>query len=172
MTSTFVLHGAGWRLDATREVEWVTNDGPTADESWRFTDARGHEHAYPYKPTLEFVVDRSHWCDGTEGLYNHDPHEAIDEGHYECRECRERIEPRSHPPGYMTAIPRALHGTLTWRVDRSTTCKYLIGEGPVGELFGIFARTNQDSARDTAVRLYVDAHRDDWTVDSVMLGAR
>lgn len=172
MTSTVTMSGAGWRFDATRDVTFIENDGPTADESWSYTDSHGHPHAYPYAPTLEFVVDRSHWCDGRETIWAHDPHEAVDEGHYECRECRERIEPAVHPAGYLTAIPKALRATLVWQADRSTTIEYRLPDDAVGDLFGIFGRTNPDSARDTAVRLYVDAHRETWPVDNVTLGAR
>jgi hypothetical protein len=89
-----------WSIDIDHDVIDVTCGIPTPNEGWTYTDRQGHEHRYEHGyPTLELVVDASHWCMGNEGLYAHDPHEAVDESHYECRICRETIQPKVDPPG-------------------------------------------------------------------------
>lgn len=86
-------------------------------EWWKFTDAQGHRHAYTERtatgqvwyrgkrkrddratnfPTLRKVIDSRRRCDGHEGLYNHDPH-WVEEGHRECLQCGEVIEPGHGP---------------------------------------------------------------------------
>lgn len=79
---------------------------PTVDESWKFTDAAGHEHYYErfVYPTLDYVIDAQHWCNGNEGLGPHDPHMAIDESHYQCKLCGEVILPGQHPAGHVSFI--------------------------------------------------------------------
>ena len=92
----------------------VTSNLPTPNERWRYTDRAGHEHHYDGGyPTLELVVDAEHWCDGTEGVYNHDAHMAVDESHYECLLCREVIEPAADPPHFSKSIPGAIEGRLS-----------------------------------------------------------
>jgi len=106
-----------------------------AYEDWAFTDAQGHAHVYArpsqrvsYRdltrrkgkrkrhhdsryPTLRWVVEARHHCDGREGLYSHDPHWVTDRAHYECRQCGEVIEP-GHGPG-SKAIPVSRSVTVT-----------------------------------------------------------
>lgn len=64
--------------------------GPAADPKWRYTDRKGHKHyatkeQYPRWPTLRWIVDRSYWCP--------DCRDEHDEGHWECVQCGEVIEP-------------------------------------------------------------------------------
>ena len=118
-----------------RIVQTLTwEDAPYED--WGETDSRGHRHAFTKPavtgdavwrgkghkppralmrettnyPTLRFVITRWHHCSGRETMYSHDPHDHIDDGHYECRECGERIEP-GHGPG-STMIPVSESATL------------------------------------------------------------
>lgn len=108
------ISGSHWTLTHEQRGEWVTMGVRTADERWLFTDANGHEHRYDHGyPTLELIVDESHWCDGREGLYSHDPHEAVDACHYECITCRDVIEPRTHPPDHQVYQPGFSDYTVT-----------------------------------------------------------
>ena len=94
---------------------------PSLDPDWRFVDAAGHPHrGDELAKTCEMVVDRSHWCDGDEGPYNHDPHEAVDESHWECRECRETIKPRMIPPGQPVPLRGEYSGTVEFITDTGT----------------------------------------------------
>ena len=96
------INGRSWTLTHEQHGEWVTMGVRTADEHWRATDSNGHDHYYKSGyPTLDLVIDESHWCDGREGLYSHDPHEAVDASHYECKTCRETMEPSTHGPGHQ-----------------------------------------------------------------------
>jgi hypothetical protein len=119
-----------------QEVTW--EDAPV--ETWAATDSHGHRHAFTrparpgreqyindrglrrnhtvptHYPSLYYKIDRWHACDGREGLYSHDPHWAVDESHYECRQCRERIEP-AHGPG-SKLIPASRKATLTEATTR------------------------------------------------------
>ena len=90
----------------------VTSDQWTPNERWTYTDIQGHEHRYVHGyPTLDEVIDESHWCDGTEGIARHDPHEAVDAAHYECKLCREVIEPKLDPPSTVKSIPGRIEAT-------------------------------------------------------------
>jgi hypothetical protein len=100
------LRVSSYDVEVDQEYIDVTSERPSPNERWRHTDSNGHEHRYDHGyPTLEFVVDAEHWCDGTEGFALHDPHMHVDEGHYECQECRERIEPKMDPPYTPKSIP-------------------------------------------------------------------
>jgi len=103
-----------------QEITWED----AADEHWRFTDVNGHEHAFAkqsaegevwrkgkrrkdrltHYPTLRLIIDRRWTCyeEHGIGLSAPEPH-TVEETHYECRECGERIEP-GHGPG-STTIP-------------------------------------------------------------------
>jgi hypothetical protein len=108
------VSGRNWTLTVNQEWIDVTSERESPDERWTFTDAQGHDHRYERGyPTLDLVVDESHWCDGHEGIYNHDPHEQIDQSHYECLVCREVIEPAMHPPYHQKHIPGMRSATLT-----------------------------------------------------------
>jgi hypothetical protein len=96
-----------WSYSIDTELIDVTSSSPTPNERWRFTDANGHEHHYDKGyPSLSLVIDESHWCLGNEGVYAHDPHEAVDRSHYQCRICGEVIEPTLDPPFTRKQIPR------------------------------------------------------------------
>lgn len=119
-------------VDLSIEQDWidVTSGLPTPNEQWTYTDRQGHEHRYARGyPTLDLIIDASHWCDGHEGPWNHDPHEAIDESHYECRICRQVIEPTMDPPGTPKQIAGMRTMTLTVTDDNGfTTVAYLLPE--------------------------------------------
>lgn len=127
--SMAMLSGRGWKIDVS--VDWidVTSERATPNERWTHTDAAGHEHRYERGyPTLRLVVDASHWCDGTEGLYNHDPHEAVDESHYECLRCGETIEPAMDPPYTPKRVRGATTATIEARVTPGETVRALLLE--------------------------------------------
>lgn len=114
-----------WTVDVQQEWIDVTSSFPSPDPRWTYTDQAGHEHHYSNGyPTLRYVVDGSHWCDGTEGLYNHDPHLAVDEYHYECQQCGEVIEPRLVPGGYPQSIPGMISATLSGIRRDGIECTY------------------------------------------------
>lgn len=109
---------ARWNVDIQQDWIDVTSERESSDPHWRATDSSGHEHHYASGyPTLEFVIDASHWCDGNEGYARHDPHEHIDEAHYECRICREVVEPGTLPPYYPQQIAGLRRATGTARLD-------------------------------------------------------
>lgn len=111
MTSTY--HGRGWVLEVEQPTEVVRSGVWTRDPDWRGVDENGHEHYYEHGyPTLDFIVDESHWCDGSEGISHHDPHEQIDESHYECLICRAVVEPGSLPPDHPITIRGPINATL------------------------------------------------------------
>lgn len=100
------ISGRSWELEVDQQWIDITSENPTPNERWTFTDDQGHEHAYDHGyPTLEWIVDAEHWCDGHEGIYNHDPHIAVDEAHYECLICRQRIEPKMDPAYTPKSMP-------------------------------------------------------------------
>lgn len=108
------VEGNGWTLDIEQKWINVTSGRSTPNERWTFADGQGHDHRYDNGyPTLDFVVDAEHWCDGTEGLASHDPHWAVDESHYECKRCREVIEPAMDPPGTPKFVSGMISATLT-----------------------------------------------------------
>lgn len=112
----FVAASQSWELDVQQDWIDTTMGIPTLDPDWRGTDSNGHEHYYDQQaheyPTLDYIIDAEHWCDGTEGVYNHDPHMAVDEDHYECKLCREVVEPGIIPAGTPSAIPGSKSATL------------------------------------------------------------
>lgn len=115
------------RIEFSVDQDWQTywTDHPSPDESWTFTDAAGHVHRYDHGyPSLEWVVEERHWCNGTEGLYNHDGHWVDDVAHYECKVCREHVVPATHPPGRAFTVPGQRTSTAVgYRTDGSRiTC--------------------------------------------------
>jgi hypothetical protein len=85
-------------VSMSRDMIDVTCGIPTASETWRYTDTNGHEHYYEHGyPTLDFIIDEQHWCNGDEGYASHDPHMAIDAAHYECKLCKVTVEPGVDP---------------------------------------------------------------------------
>lgn len=112
------------------EQEWidVTSPYPTPNERWTFTDSNGHDHRYDHGyPTLTHVVDASHWCYGNEGIAPHDPHEAVDESHYECATCGEVVEPKMDPGYTPKRTPGIRRTTLNaYRSDGSEVVVVLL----------------------------------------------
>jgi hypothetical protein len=106
--------GQTWELTVDPVVVDVTSERATPNEHWTFTDAQGHEHRYDRGyPTLDLVVDAEHWCDGSEGWQPHDEHMVVDESHYECKLCREVIEPALDPPFMPKFVPGSVDARLS-----------------------------------------------------------
>lgn len=146
MTSQTV-RSEGLVLTIEQHGRWLTISGRSPDEQWTFTDAAGHDHAYPYSATMVVVVDRSHWCDGTEGHFLHDPHEQTDECHLVCGECGETIEPRTHPPGRQVWEPEGRSTEATIDVDHGTVTLWLT-EDESTEVVHRLARSDRTGAYD------------------------
>lgn len=79
------------------------------DPTWRFTDANGHEHAYyvdgkiaptEYSPTTCYSLPTLRWIVDREAT---DDYPEI--GHYECRECGERVYPATASDMHRQFIP-------------------------------------------------------------------
>jgi hypothetical protein len=148
-------------IDMQRDVIDVTSNHYTADPDWRHTDRQGHEHRYERGyPTLDLIVDASHWCMGNEGLYAHDQHEAVDESHYECLLCRETIEPGLLPPGYPQTIAGLIVATATAVLDdgRKVTV-HLTSD----EIEQVWSRMGDSStAEEWTLRMIADMSEDRW----------
>jgi hypothetical protein len=71
----------------------------------------GNGHAVHMR-RARYVVDASHWCDGTEGAFDHDPHETVDQSHYECPDCSVVIEPVIIPAFTPRQIPGVTTATI------------------------------------------------------------
>ncbi len=73
------------------------------DPAWLLVDAAGHEHRWRGDwqkadlPTLRLVID--HEC--TDDC----PDECYPLSHYECRQCGERVEPRTIPSPCQRFVP-------------------------------------------------------------------
>lgn len=151
------MNGSGWNLSVNQDWINVTSEYPTPDERWRFTDSNGHEHHYDHGyPTLDLVIDREHWCLGNEGLYSHDEHMAVDESHFECKQCREIIEPSQHPGGWPQHIPGMRTATLKGRRSSGVTVEVLLVDD---ELEALTSATD-DARSDLAQRLLNDVPDD------------
>jgi len=111
-SSTF--NAGRWTMTIDNRVETVRAGVWTLDSEWRGTDSNGHEHYYADGgyPTLDYIIDESHWCNGEEGFAHHDPHEHVDRSHYECLVCREVVEPAQLPPDTPIRIPQSRSVTL------------------------------------------------------------
>lgn len=98
--------GPEFTLDIQQDSIDTTCGIDTLDPKWRGTDSNGHEHYYERfeYPTLDYIVDAEHWCNGDEGA-PHDPHMATDESHYECKVCREVVKPGIIPPTRPSLSP-------------------------------------------------------------------
>src|SRR5260221_6154198 len=130
-----------------QQVTW--EDAP--DELWAFTDAQGHHHLYQgrqvqgelddrakhkkhrevtgwtHYATLVLVIDSRRFCDGHEGVYNHDPH-WVEETHYECRQCGQVIEP-GHGP-WSKLIPSSRTAYLdSERITKERADELITAEG-------------------------------------------
>lgn len=117
----------GWSIDVDQEWIDVTSGRPTADPRWTHTDAAGHAHHYKNGyPTLSYVVDEQHWCNGDEGLGPHDPHWAVDRSHYECLVCGEHITPGTLPPFTSQRIPGVRTAYITGRRADGVTIRAVL----------------------------------------------
>ncbi len=147
-------HKTPWSVETNTEWIDATSGYESPDESWRFTDANGHDHHYESGyPTLDFVVDEQHWCDGSEGLFNHDGHMAIDKAHYECKECGVVVEPRMDPP----FTPKKIRGMITVTVEgmRSdgATVAFRATEAEAAQMSGLFG---DEEALDALMRELIE----------------
>jgi len=123
----------GGTLTVSRELAEV-EDAP--DVHWAHTDRNGHRHTYTeeqqpteirgptgrrrkdqatHYPTLRWVIDREWTCtaDHGLGLSAGDPHQ-VEEGHWECATCHQRIEPGHGPAQFAT-------GQETWELTETAT---------------------------------------------------
>jgi hypothetical protein len=135
-TVTMMLPEGELRCEA--DYTTVTFEDSYYDD-WKYTDRHGHQHRYAERatpgevwrkgkrrrdrpthfPTLREIIDSRHKCYGWEGLYAHEPH-WVEEGHYECRQCGERIEPAHGPVSkpVLTSEAAYLNGELISRERR------------------------------------------------------
>lgn len=162
----FNLDRRNWSIDIRQDWIDVTSERETPNESWRFTDANGHEHHYEHGyPTLDLVIDESHWCDGTEGIYNHDPHEEIDAAHYECKQCGEVIKPEMDPPHRPKQIPGMRHVTITVKRHGANYVETLTIHPTGEEMAAIEAAESPEDA----IQAFVDAYPSDRASRSDMV---
>lgn len=168
-TRTMKVTGSRWTLH--REVDFITyeTNHPDPDPNWRFTDAAGHQHQHEKTgeryPTLRYVIDGQHWCDGiSEGSDIHDPHMQVDVSHYECAQCHEHIRPGMRPPG-----PRSMPGhqrlwLSTTRIDgpiRNEIEVHPANGDDCEELVRRWRMTNDGPIRDRIADQYAEQHPDD-----------
>lgn len=154
-----------FKLDVQQDSIDVTSERETPNELWRYTDAAGHEHFYRNGyPTLTLIVDEAHWCDGTEGPYNHDPHEAVDRAHYECPECGEHVVPMMDPPYTPKYIPGMIDARLSGPLSNDPRRFREIGLGP-DEVERITERIEQDrGSLDDLLQEFIDNASSDRTI--------
>ncbi len=155
-----------WCLDVEQTFITVTTSHSEADPDWRFTDRAGHEHRHSgaptdYYPTLRYVVDGQHWCDGiSEGSDLHDPHLHVDASHYECQLCGEHIEPGRREPT-PRSIPAQRSITLTGPLgDETVVCAPIsreTGEG-LEDLLRRLRMTTTPAIQDRLCEQWVEQH--------------
>lgn len=131
------ISGPGWELEYHQPVEYVTYGVPTGNERWRALDSNGHEHHWGHGyPTLNHVVDVEHWCDGDEGIAPHDPHMAVDESHYECKACGERVEPKMDPPNMAKPVLGQPWGELSGPTAAGAWVKLRLTDAELSSIIG------------------------------------
>lgn len=154
-----------WALELQQTLITYETDHPDADPHWRHTDGAGHPHHYeragePY-PTLRYVIDAEHWCDGvSEGWEEHDPHMHVDESHYECLICGEHIKPGQRPPGHRS-IPGTTSVELTGPLGYETvTCVAVDQETYEGlrDLHRRLRMTSTSAIQDRLCEQWVEQH--------------
>lgn len=108
MENVSTVTGPFGTLRKETEVIAFTSNAPSRDPDWTYTDKRGHEHHYEggLYPTLRWVVDETYWCD--------DCQEDHEDGHYECPECGEHIEPGMRDPSGKREL---VSGLTSWYLD-------------------------------------------------------
>lgn len=150
-TPTLTVNGYPARFDVSSKPVEVTSDRDSVDPNWRYTDDQGHAHYYDGGyPTLDHIIDASHWCDGTEGLYNHDPHLAVDADHYECLICRQTVAPGVIPAGTPQFIAGPVEVSAVVDGDAGDSFEFMVD----GTLFQ-FSRVGRSSARGAVTSKYV-----------------
>lgn len=149
-----------WTVSVDRQMVEVTTSGPSWRESWKATDSNGHEHRYdrsggwPPFPTLNEIIDEWHWCDGDEGYEHHDPHEQVDESHFECKICGDVVAPAMDPGG----TPKSIAGPWSARIEGPRSDGAVIS----GSLTDIEFEAIKAAPDDlTAIQALVDAIPDD-----------
>jgi hypothetical protein len=105
-----VSRRAPFALDVRQDYETVWMERDSLDSNWRGTCSNGHDVTYR---TAVYVVDASHWCDGTEGWMLHDPHEAADEWHHECPTCGVVVKVGIIPAGSPIYLPGMKHANVS-----------------------------------------------------------
>lgn len=93
MENRSTVHTPEGTLEKVTEIHEFETLAPMADKKWTYTDRRGHGHFWfnGGYPTLTWVKDEEdYWCEDCR-----DMHEGG--GHWECRRCGEKIEPRKIP---------------------------------------------------------------------------
>lgn len=116
--------GPGLPCQVEVEQHWidVTTNSPKPDESWTFTDAAGHFHAYSTDknrgdryPTLETRVEVVP-C----SYVDHDPDcSGSNITHWHCRICGEEVTPGTRSGIFPEQIP----GRYTWSARLSMATK-------------------------------------------------
>jgi hypothetical protein len=102
-------------LTQSQDVMWVSSGLSRPNQSWEYTDERGHFHAYnrdddsePY-PTLQKRVEHVD-CDGS--CSDDGECEGYSETHHSCRICAEEITPGLLHGAHSTPVP----GLKDWMV--------------------------------------------------------
>lgn len=149
----FLARSQPWELEVRQDWIDTTMGIPTLDPNWRGVDSNGHEHFYDKAsheyPTLDYIVDAEHWCEGNEGIAPHDPHMAVDEAHYECKVCREVVEPGVIPGGTPTGMPGAVSATLSGLRDDGAEVRVRITEAEFDEIQAADGTADPDDPQPT-----------------------
>jgi hypothetical protein len=155
----FAMTGSIYNLTLDRDMIDVTCERDTLDSRWRGTDSNGHEHRGDrLYDTLELIVDAEHWCEGNEGWGRHDPHMHVDEAHYECRQCRESVEPGVVTGGTPQYIAGVTTATLEGRRSDGTKITAILTSEQTDQV-----RTLMD-ADAAGQQLFIDAIPDEQIV--------
>lgn len=153
-------YGGRWAVEVTQNRIDTTCGIPTLNPRWTFTDAAGHDHRYDHGyPTLDYIIDASHWCDGYEGYEPHDPHEHVDESHYECLICREVIEPGILPAFTPQSVPGTVDMTLKGPLADGSRVTAMVYEGQE-DLWRRLMMTTTAEIRDRICEQWVESHPD------------
>lgn len=153
------------RLAATHHTAPIAERSPAPRYGWRDVDSNGHEHYCDNGtlPTLQHVADKEHWCDGTEGMYRHDPHVVVDEFHYECVECGEQVEPDTVRPGTVQHLYLYTDYELTGPLAHNEEVTVRLAEEEGEAIVGTLQAGNVDAATVMARDLLVSAPPDKVT---------
>lgn len=153
------------------EQEWIdiTSGNESIDITWRQVDKLGHEHYYQdgQYPTLDFVIDQEHWCDGSEGWERHDPHQVIDEYHYLCKQCGEVVKPGVWPPYHPQKIKGNVSYWLSGQDDKGANIERMWIRPE--EYEGMFSTPNLE-LRQARAQVLINIHGRErcrsWTIEA------